>query len=346
MERVLAVAIGLCGVYLFLSLVVAHVTEMMASLRDKRANDLKKAIRQLVSPGVADKLMKDPLIDALVPRMPEGKGIFTRLYVWLIRAPRGPSYISNNSFARALLNYVLDASSKEELIDAIRKPAGKKGGSGETAELEYVRQKLEKVVDRTSTKLPEIRDDVERWFAAAMDRLTGRYKRHMQTWVVVIGFLAAASLNIDSIRVVHETWQDPEARQLAQAAAMEYAEKCTRSAPPPAPSKGAPAPANDQRQQGMPEGAPAESVDCGEIGKLMKESSKFPVGWSSDPPSGPWWWFFKFIGVLITGVAVSLGAPFWFDLLKRIAPASARMVGPPPKDQPEDNDKDKDKAKS
>lgn len=30
-----------------------------------------------------------------------------------------------------------------------------------------------------------------------------------------------------------------------------------------------------------------------------------------------WFWFWKIIGVLISGFAASLGAPFWFDVLKK-----------------------------
>ncbi|MGH7962279.1 MAG: hypothetical protein ACRERD_10730 [Candidatus Binatia bacterium] len=29
-------------------------------------------------------------------------------------------------------------------------------------------------------------------------------------------------------------------------------------------------------------------------------------------------WFLKIVGWLITGVAVSIGAPFWFDLLNKL----------------------------
>jgi hypothetical protein len=39
-------------------------------------------------------------------------------------------------------------------------------------------------------------------------------------------------------------------------------------------------------------------------------------------------WLMKFIGLLFTAFAVALGAPFWFDVLKRIT--SVRAAGPPP----------------
>jgi hypothetical protein len=41
-------------------------------------------------------------------------------------------------------------------------------------------------------------------------------------------------------------------------------------------------------------------------------------------------WILKILGLLITIVAVSLGAPFWFDLLKCLI--NVRMAGEKPDD--------------
>jgi hypothetical protein len=51
-----------------------------------------------------------------------------------------------------------------------------------------------------------------------------------------------------------------------------------------------------------------------------------PLGWATDPqdpyktdqvPQDLSGWVLKFAGLLITIAAVSLGAPFWFDMLTR-----------------------------
>ena len=31
-----------------------------------------------------------------------------------------------------------------------------------------------------------------------------------------------------------------------------------------------------------------------------------------------WWWVSKIFGLLLTGVAVTFGAPFWFSVLKKL----------------------------
>jgi hypothetical protein len=72
----------------------------------------------------------------------------------------------------------------------------------------------------------------------------------------------------------------------------------------------------------------------------------FPLGWSATPGdvrAYPWVrsagtgglvdvalarWLFKLLGLMMTGAAVSFGAPFWFDLLSRVS--SLRAAGPKP----------------
>jgi hypothetical protein len=42
----------------------------------------------------------------------------------------------------------------------------------------------------------------------------------------------------------------------------------------------------------------------------------------------PWAWLTKILGLLLTALLVSLGAPFWFDLLSRAA--NLRLAGDEP----------------
>ena len=44
-----------------------------------------------------------------------------------------------------------------------------------------------------------------------------------------------------------------------------------------------------------------------------------PLGWDTEKVSGFWAWVSKVCGLLITMFAVSLGAPFWYDLLCKVA---------------------------
>src|SRR5690606_26146774 len=61
------------------------------------------------------------------------------------------------------------------------------------------------------------------------------------------------------------------------------------------------------------------------IKRLQTDLSSLDLfGWSSDQAdrrAAPDTWselIFKFIGIAITSAAISLGSPFWFDLLKKL----------------------------
>ena len=60
----------------------------------------------------------------------------------------------------------------------------------------------------------------------------------------------------------------------------------------------------------------------------LAAAETLPIGWEGvNRPSSVGWWS-TVIGWLITVVAISLGAPFWFDLLTRMN--SLLLTGPPP----------------
>ena len=55
------------------------------------------------------------------------------------------------------------------------------------------------------------------------------------------------------------------------------------------------------------------------FGQSQRQRCKpLPIGWSAKAwVPDPVTWIERIIGWLITGLAVSLGAPFWFDLLNK-----------------------------
>jgi hypothetical protein len=60
----------------------------------------------------------------------------------------------------------------------------------------------------------------------------------------------------------------------------------------------------------------------------MLSAIDLPMGWSKEnypSTSGStgrilFEWFLKLLGILLTTAAVSLGAPYWFDILNKITP--------------------------
>jgi hypothetical protein len=120
-----------------------------------------------------------------------------------------------------------------------------------------------------------------------MDRVSGWYKRTTQIWTVVIAAVLVLCANADTLQIARTLWTDPTLR----AELVEQAKG--RSAQTPSAAN-----------------QPATQDELDELGQV--------VGWSHQSvPASPGKWADHILGWLLSIVAVSLGAPFWFDLLNK-----------------------------
>jgi hypothetical protein len=166
-----------------------------------------------------------------------------------------------------------------------------------------------------------VQASIESWYNNTMDRLSGVYKRKTQVWLFGIGLVMAVVLNANLIHVSTVFWSTPAARDKAGVVALKYANDpaCARNAPNPG--------------------------QCGPQtwDTLVSQLETMPVGWS-EPEKQAWQRFhlsglwsnphqivtilIYLLGWTLTGFAVSLGSPFWFDILNQFI--NLRMTGPRP----------------
>jgi hypothetical protein len=145
----------------------------------------------------------------------------------------------------------------------------------------------------------------EQWYDDSMERVSGWYKRRAQVMIWGLGLVLAVVMNVDTVRIGRVLWNDKPVRD----AVVQQARRVTLT------TTNAPKAQGDDSIQ--------KTADS--VGKL--EKLKVPMGWSSDDTDG-WGWGGKLLGLLLTGAALSLGAPFWFDLLSKVA--RLRTSGAPP----------------
>jgi hypothetical protein len=171
---------------------------------------------------------------------------------------------------------------------------------------------------KTSNRdLDRWRAQVEGWFDDKMDRLSGWYKRRTKWILFAIGLVLVASLNADTLSFGRTLWKDATLRSNVTAQAQ------TISKTPP-----------DCTKQASTSGNP---VACSVSLFDSVKGLDIPLGWTTkhgDPrlPSRPGDWGLRILGLLLTAIALSLGAPFWFDLLNKIV--NFRTTGPPPAPAP------------
>jgi hypothetical protein len=132
---------------------------------------------------------------------------------------------------------------------------------------------------------------VETWYDSAMERVSGLYKRRVQ-WVM-LGIAAAITLilGVDSATITIALIHEEGLRAAVAGA--------------------------------------AQSASSTTFNQALSTLSalQLPIGWSPLPTTANGW-LLKAVGLAVTALAASLGAPFWFDVLSIFT--NPRQTGPKP----------------
>jgi hypothetical protein len=144
-----------------------------------------------------------------------------------------------------------------------------------------------------------------------MDRVGGWYKRWTQKAVLIIALFLVLVANADPIMLAKRFTRDNVLRASVVAAAENIAQNNTAN--------------------------PTENVQVRQDLLKAAETLPLPLGWIPSPddpyytdqvPNTLVGWVLKLLGLSISVFAVSLGAPFWFDMLSKVI--NLRGAGTPP----------------
>ena len=136
---------------------------------------------------------------------------------------------------------------------------------------------------------------IEQWYDDTMDRVSGWYKRNVQLIIFILGLVIVVALNVDTIAIITNISNDSVIRAGLVSAVQGSAASPTHTDLP-------------TLQKAFEQIQPV----------IGWSNATLPTNWSS--------WFLKIVGLLATIFAISLGAPFWFDLLNKFM--SFRSSGP------------------
>jgi hypothetical protein len=219
-----------------------------------------------------------------------------------------------------------------------------------------VRRALIPLIDAAGNDMVKVRENIEGWFNASMERVSGWYKRRTQVVLLILGIFVAITMNVDTITVVKRLSTDRPLRESLVAAADAYAKANAQPSASPAPTPAPTTPPNAVATPTPPACVrDAASAECEHAKVLQKERQDacqdpnspkckyvenqqqilalgLPIGWDdkSDPKGTFTGWSWgggnggwrdqicrHWLGWLLTALAISLGAPFWFDLLNK-----------------------------
>lgn len=299
------VAISLVLMYLVLSLIVTVLNEVVATAADLRSSNLEQAVTALIDDQTLRSDFYDHgLIASVNDATTDRKGIFLRIIGWLYRfltrtkpaSGSHASYFSGQVFARALLGSVdvaKDLPTYADIEAAVQKMQDTN-----------VRDVLLAQMATANGDLQSLHENVAAWFDNSMDRVSGVYKRHLKQISLFIGIILVLVVNADTLKVAKSLWNDSALR----ASMVQTAGTLVKEGQPAAGNAG------DLNT--------AVNAAVQQINEAEQKLRPLPLGWtSSSVPQWPWKWslawlaFAKIVGLILTAIAISLGAPFWFDLL-------------------------------
>ena len=311
----LDVLIGIVTVYAMFALACTAIVEALASWFDIRSANLEAALKELFAGNLAE---NKPFVDAFYEHP---------LVETLSKGDSGrPSYISPDTVGRAV--YSLLASGSVPLADGINNLPDKAGDKP---------NRIKGLLVSLSAQAPgdgeAFRRAVAKHFDAAMDRASGWTKRHQQKVALLVSAVLVCFANVDTVSLFSTLSANPALRaKVISLAEGQSKDKAARPAGKDGKSGDESATAPDKRQDkgitdvtGKSEGAANTVVQAA----AALESAGLQLGWRVCPSGREW--VAKIVGLLITIFAVSLGAPFWFDLLQRFM--RVRQAGISPRDK-------------
>jgi hypothetical protein len=280
---IVEVVIGLSFLFFVLSIVVSAVNEAISALFKLRARTLEQGVVNLITgaTGRADT---------------EGVNVVRQIYDHSLVNGYGqgsskPSYLASRSFRNALLDVTglleATADTPAPADDPLRTEVLRSEVEAKINAIpsESLRDSLQTIWRSTSRDAVAFRAGVERWYDRGMERVSGWYKRRIQIILFVVGLAVAALINADALRAADHLWKDQAVRDglIAQL-----------------------------------ESSPPGEADTDLVGRL--DEIGFPIGWEeANRPDDVAGWLVGVLGWLLTGVAVTFGAPFWFDLLGKVS---------------------------
>jgi hypothetical protein len=260
----------------------------------------------------------------------------------LARPGEHPSYVPSKTFALTLMDIfskgqtaAADAAANVQQIQATI--AGLPDSD--------VKVSLQALMRGGAASADDVQKKIEEWYDGSMDRVSGWYKKRTQVWTIAIAAGVTIFANADTINIAQKLMINPALRDKISQEAAATAKNNQSSA-----ANAAPASLTEQQKADLSSltgwtddfrtfhrlefkacvaNAKLPST-CGKESDKANDSS-FP---GTDLVGGiffTWLWAVApghLVGWILTAVAASLGAPFWFDTLNKFM--NVRSVGASP----------------
>ncbi|MCP1381544.1 hypothetical protein [Runella salmonicolor] len=314
----LDVLIGLIVIYLVLGLACTVINEWIDATLHVRAAQLRKGIVKMLSTIDGKSLGDDFFNHSMVKSLERDTnyGLFTR--------QDKPTYISSRTFRETLLNILKNVVQStpinvdgtfEEIEDGINKLPD----SDIKEQLQTIISEVKRNTKEATDCMNAFQTALDKWFDESMERTSDWYKRRVQLWTFLSGIIFCTVLNIDTLKISQYLWQNPEARAAYVKAADAIVRQTSSNSL-----------VLDSLKKQLSNGDSLQITEAKQqidsltnrLRTQLAQGTTIPMGWETEEiPTGDallGYWLRKLAGLIISIGAVSAGAPFWFDMLKKV----------------------------
>ncbi len=322
MSTIIQIAISVTVIYFIFSILVYVAVEWFSGLIELRGVTLRKAILEAFN----DNLNKD--FGALIYSHPQVEYLKRTL-------DSLPAYIPSKNVAVSLIDLIGKNSNPPQYkVDEKTQTLSVIETNDSSPECPYklYNAGLKKLNDshfktlllslsQQASNLETLTRNIEDWYNNYMDRVTGWYKKRIRKVVLIAAIIVTVAFNVDSIYIMRAVTVDPQLRSKLNSVADDIL-------------------ADSALNQLTEEARLGHNVIIDSLVKssngnrdslirdyMEKRQSQYkdltqrmggwdlPIGWKLKKEHS---YLFIILGWFITVLALSAGAPFWFDLLKKL----------------------------
>jgi len=317
---ILDLVAGIIFIYFLLAIVNNAIIEIISAYTKIRAQDLMLWLEQTFNKDannkLADKIADHPLLSAL-----SAKG-------------KSTAYFNPKNFASALVQVIWAAHKANETSQELNIENLKSAISSSPALPDALKEMLIFEIDKISNTAAEtgqqiqlLERRIEDWYNGIMERIGSRFKRKILKYTLLVSMCLALSLNVDTLSLASYFYRHPlESAAWAQqgydslkdSSYKAIVEQIALINPADSNAKhkadSLKTVINDQKQMA--------------VSKLKVMQTGLPLGWNQEilddlllGSSGSKCYNIlkKILGIAITVFAMAMGAPFWFDVLSKVA---------------------------
>lgn len=363
-SSILDIVIGLIFIYLLYSLLATIIQEIIASQFSFRAKILERAVFRMLEDenkfaskfksvwylfkktgnggtknSITYEYYKHPLILFLGESDSRGK----------------PAYINKETFSKVIVDLLRgkDAAPGDDIKLLIQKSLNNKTTNWGSARIsDQTLSYLKSIWADANGDVGKFKHHLENWFEETMDRASTWYKKHVQFILFFVGLAISIVFNVDTLKIIERLEKDPKLREqlVQQANAFQEAHPDLDTKLLIQQAENNKFLAQKNKIQVNDSLRNKELKDSLQLANYLELKSKrdelfdqastlirndinsvhhsLGLGWETYDSSSFRSIFYSLIGWMVTALALSLGAPFWFDLLNRLMKLRGSVATP------------------